>query len=259
MRISHVLRGRDWIASLSKHFLLCVYLKFRPPKFYHLPLLVCSKGTKLSKRLSGCGVDACLSLGILPNAILVYLASLIVGGEVRGFEDAVSKFNLGFVGKMHVCLNKARILALNRRVLSDVCSKSELFESALGRTGARRALMLCAQKSALLVHVYKQMSFAFCFGVCQLPAWAVASRCGVVLAVLLSVYRRISVWNRLNLISVHTLFCFQLGLSLRTLLILIYSIVFGTRDSVSLYDSYILLGKEAIVFRLGLAAAKLLV
>lgn len=79
------------------------------------------------------------------------------------------------------------------------------------------------------------------------------------LAVLLSVYRHVSVWNRLNLISVHTLLCFQLGLSLRTLLILIYSIVFGTRDSVSLYDSYILLGKEAIVFRLGLAAAKLLV
>ncbi len=79
------------------------------------------------------------------------------------------------------------------------------------------------------------------------------------LAALLSVYRRVSVWNRLNLISVHALFCFQLALSLRTLLILIYSVVFGTRDSVSLYDSYVLLGKEVIVFRLELALAKLLV
>ncbi len=79
------------------------------------------------------------------------------------------------------------------------------------------------------------------------------------LAALLSVYRRTSVWNRLNLISVHALFCFQLGLSLRTLLILIYSIVFGTRDSVSLYDSYVLLGKEVIVFRIELVLAKLLV
>ncbi|AUG34147.1 Glutamate--tRNA ligase [Candidatus Hodgkinia cicadicola] len=259
MRISHVLRGRDWIASLSKHFLLYVYLKFKPPKFYHLPLLICSKGTKLSKRFSGCGVDACLSLGILPNVILIYLAALIVGAEVREFEDAASKFNLSFVNKTHVRLNKARILALNRHTLANACLKSGLFESVLGQTGALRALALCAQKSVLLTDVYKQMSFAFCFGVYQLPDWVVASRCVVVLAALLSVYRRISVWERPSLISVHTLFCFQLGLSLRTLLILIYSIVFGTRDSVSLYDSYILLGKEVIVFRLELALAKLLV
>ncbi len=79
------------------------------------------------------------------------------------------------------------------------------------------------------------------------------------LAALLCVYRRTSVWSRLNLINLHTLFCFQLGLSLRTLLILIYSVVFGTRHSVSLYDSYVLLGKEVIVFRLELALAKLLV
>ncbi len=79
------------------------------------------------------------------------------------------------------------------------------------------------------------------------------------LAALLSVYRRVLVWNRMNLISVHTLLCFQLGLSLRTLLTLVYSIVFGTRDSVCLYDSYILLGKEVIVFRLELALAKFLV
>ncbi len=170
MRVSHVLRGRDWVASLSKHFLLYVYLKFKPPKFYHLPLLICSKGTKLSKRFSGCGVDACLSLGILPNVILTYLASLIVGREVSGFEDAVFKFNLSFVDKMHVRLNKARILALNGRMLANACLKSGLFELVLGRAGAHRALILCAQKSALLVHVYKQMSFAFCFGVYQLPA-----------------------------------------------------------------------------------------
>ncbi|AUG34077.1 Glutamate--tRNA ligase [Candidatus Hodgkinia cicadicola] len=259
MRVSHVLRGRDWIASLSKHFLLYVYLKFKPPKFYHVPLLICSKGTKLSKRFSGCGVDACLSLGILPNVILIYLASLIVGGEVCEFEDAVFKFNLSFVNKTHLRLNKARILELNKRMLANACLKSGLFESVLGQTGARRALTLCAQKSALLANVYKQMSFAFCFGAHQLPAWAVASRCVVVLAALLSVYRRVLVWNRMNLISVHTLLCFQLGLSLRTLLTLVYSIVFGTRDSVCLYDSYILLGKEVIVFRLELALAKFLV
>ncbi len=86
------------------------------------------------------------------------------------FEDVVFKFNLSFVEKAYVRLNKARVLALNRRMLANVCLKSGLFESVLGQTGARRALMLCAQKSVLLADVYKRMSFAFCFGVYQLPA-----------------------------------------------------------------------------------------
>ncbi len=152
------------------NFLLYVYLKFKPPKFYHLPLLTCSKGTKLSKRFSSCGIDACLSLGILPNAILIYLASLIVGGEVCEFEDAVFKFNLRFVNKTHVRLNKKRILALNRRILANGCLKSGLFESVLGQTGAQRALTLRSQKSVLLTDVYKQMSFAFCAGAPRSPA-----------------------------------------------------------------------------------------
>ncbi|MFP3038298.1 MAG: glutamate--tRNA ligase family protein [Candidatus Hodgkinia cicadicola] len=38
MRISHVLRGRDWIPNLAKHILFYTYFGFAIPKFIHLPL-----------------------------------------------------------------------------------------------------------------------------------------------------------------------------------------------------------------------------
>ncbi len=37
MKISHVIRGEEWLSSLPKHLLLYHYLGWKPPKFAHLP------------------------------------------------------------------------------------------------------------------------------------------------------------------------------------------------------------------------------
>ncbi|XXN13725.1 MAG: glutamate--tRNA ligase family protein [Candidatus Hodgkinia cicadicola] len=258
MRVSHVLRGRDWITSLAKHFLLNVYLRFKPPKFYHLPLLACAKGTKFSKRLLSCGVEACASLGILPSTIATYLASLVVGVSLNEFRDAVSLFSLQALNKLSLRVDKHRLLALNKQMLSRACLIPDLFELTLGCTGSRRALALCAAKSILLVDVYKQMSFAFCFGAQTPIAHQFLARRFVLISTLASCYKRIYVWNKPNLTKLHALLCIRLGVSLRTLLTLAYESVFNTRDSISLYDSFFILGKQNITFRLDLALNKLL-
>jgi len=50
MRISHVLRGEEWLSPTPKHILLYQALGFPVPQFAHLPLLVNADGSKLSKR-----------------------------------------------------------------------------------------------------------------------------------------------------------------------------------------------------------------
>ena len=50
MRISHVLRGEEWMPSTAKHLLLYKALKYTPPTMAHLPLLINPDKTKLSKR-----------------------------------------------------------------------------------------------------------------------------------------------------------------------------------------------------------------
>lgn len=51
MRISHVLRGEEWLISTVKHLQLYRAFGWEPPKFGHLPLLLDPEtGGKLSKR-----------------------------------------------------------------------------------------------------------------------------------------------------------------------------------------------------------------
>ncbi len=101
--------------------------------------------------------------------IPTYLASLIVGRQVYKLEAAASSFELSCFNKVHVRINKKRLLALNGRELTRACLTAGLFESVLGQVGTRRALSLCAQKSVSLMGIYKQMSLAFC-GVVRPPA-----------------------------------------------------------------------------------------
>lgn len=50
MKISHVIRGEEWLPSTPKHLLLYKMLQIDPPEFAHIPLLLNERGQKLSKR-----------------------------------------------------------------------------------------------------------------------------------------------------------------------------------------------------------------
>ena len=50
MKISHVIRGEEWLSSTPKHQILYDYFGWKAPHFAHLPLLLNEKREKLSKR-----------------------------------------------------------------------------------------------------------------------------------------------------------------------------------------------------------------
>lgn len=57
MEISHVLRGEEWLPSVSRHHQLYKAFGWEPPKFAHLPLLINADGSKLSKRTGDVNVE----------------------------------------------------------------------------------------------------------------------------------------------------------------------------------------------------------
>ena len=73
MRISHVLRGEEWISSFPKHQLLYDAFGWPPPTHYHLPLLRNPDTSKLSKRKNPTGLNYYRRTGYLPEALLNYL------------------------------------------------------------------------------------------------------------------------------------------------------------------------------------------
>ncbi len=74
MKISHVVRGEEWLTSAPKHIILYDYFGWEKPKFYHTPVLRNPDKSKLSKRHGHTNVSWYRESGYLPEAIVNYLA-----------------------------------------------------------------------------------------------------------------------------------------------------------------------------------------
>ena len=76
MGITHVMRGEEWLASTAKHLHLYRAFGWDPPAFAHIPLLVNTDRSKLSKRQGDLRVEALRAAGVLPSALVNFVAFL---------------------------------------------------------------------------------------------------------------------------------------------------------------------------------------
>lgn len=78
MKISHVIRGEEWISSTPKHVLL--YRAFgwdgEMPEFVHAPSILAPGGGKLSKRRGAAAVTDFEEMGFIPEAVRNFIALL---------------------------------------------------------------------------------------------------------------------------------------------------------------------------------------
>ena len=73
MKISHVLRGYDWMSSTPIHLLVYKYLGYETPQIGHLTDIQSPEGGKLSKRKGSTSIDQFLKDGYLPEALLNFV------------------------------------------------------------------------------------------------------------------------------------------------------------------------------------------
>jgi len=77
MKITHVVRGEEWISSTPKHILLYRWLGLEPPAFAHMPLLRNTDKSKISKRKNPAArLTWFREQGYLPEALVNFLALL---------------------------------------------------------------------------------------------------------------------------------------------------------------------------------------
>lgn len=81
MKITHVIRGTEWMPSTHKHHVMYKALGWEAPKFAHVGLLVNSDGSKLSKRESDTTLGGNVAAirdeqGTLPQALINFVALL---------------------------------------------------------------------------------------------------------------------------------------------------------------------------------------
>ncbi|MEQ1849661.1 MAG: glutamate--tRNA ligase [Candidatus Peribacteraceae bacterium] len=103
MRIDCVIRGEEWLPSLPKHLILWKCFGWDVPKYAHVPLILNSDRSKLSKRQGDVSVEAYVEKGYLPETLVNFLALLGwnpgTEQEVFSLPDLVNAFSLDRVQK----------------------------------------------------------------------------------------------------------------------------------------------------------------
>lgn len=105
MRISHVLRGVEWLSSTPIHLLLYEALGWQPPIFAHFPVVNGSDGKKLSKRTGAATSRDARERGFLAEAVLNFVS--LIGWapgegsdqEVFSRDELISKFSLAGINQ----------------------------------------------------------------------------------------------------------------------------------------------------------------
>lgn len=130
MNITHVIRGDDHVNNTPRQILLYEALGFDVPKFAHVPMILGSDKTRLSKRHGATSVMAYKEMGFLPEALVNYLVRLGWAHgdqEIFSMAQLVDFFSMEAVGKSPAVFNPEKLLWLNAHYIKEA-NLDRLFE-----------------------------------------------------------------------------------------------------------------------------------
>jgi glutamyl-tRNA synthetase len=120
MKITHVIRGNDHVNNTPRQINLFLALGATPPQYGHLPMILDEHGKKLSKRTGAASVMEYREQGILPQALLNYLARLGWSHgdqELFSMDEMIEFFNGQSLSKSGAAINPQKLLWLNQHYL----------------------------------------------------------------------------------------------------------------------------------------------
>lgn len=116
MGVNTVIRGDDHVNNTPKQILLFKAFGADLPTFGHVPMVLGSDRTKLSKRHGAMSVTAYRDMGYLPDAMLNFLVRLgwsFGNQEFFTRNELIDKFSLENIGCSAGIFNPEKLLALN--------------------------------------------------------------------------------------------------------------------------------------------------
>lgn len=139
MKVSHILRGEEWISSTPKSLLLFSMFGWQSPIFAHVPVLLGADKKKLSKRTGDTAVEEYFNHGYLKEALINFIGTLgfnpSADQEIFTIEELIEKFDLSKVNSAGAILNMEKLDWMNRHYLMAL-SIEQLGERAKGFVAA---------------------------------------------------------------------------------------------------------------------------
>ena len=156
MGTTHVIRGEEWLPSLSKHIMLFRHLGFKLPKYLHIAQIMRldenGNKKKLSKRDMGANMDDYSRMGYAPACVCEYIMTLLNSNYEEWHAQNADKPYTDFpfnIKKMSTsgCLfdfNKLNDVSKNvisrmsaKEVTEEVTAWAQQFDPAFGEKLAR--------------------------------------------------------------------------------------------------------------------------
>lgn len=140
MGVNLVIRGDDHINNTPRQILMYQALGYAVPAFAHVPMILGSDKTRLSKRHGATSVMAYRDMGYLPEAMVNYLVRLgwsFGDQEIFSMDELIEKFSLENVGRSAGVFNPDKLLWLNAHYIKsgDPVRLGELLREHLSLQG----------------------------------------------------------------------------------------------------------------------------
>ena len=156
MGVTHVIRGEDHLSNTAKHIALFRAFGVAPPHYGHIPLILNTDGTKMSKRDQGASMTYYMQGGFLPEAVNNYLCLLgwspKDNREKLALDEVVERFDLPQVLRHNARFDHDKLIWLQGEYTRELSDDRfhELSVHALARAGLdTNAFQLDYVKAAL--------------------------------------------------------------------------------------------------------------
>ncbi|KAH8111483.1 glutamyl-tRNA synthetase [Phellopilus nigrolimitatus] len=183
MGITHVLRGEEWLPSLPLHLDIYTCLGLSAPHFAHLPLLLNSDGSKMSKRKGDVSVTDYINKDWMAPAVLNWLALAGWGvgsaSETGGVErkeapastdmltldELIEKLDLSALTSRRTILDPKKLEVINKkhlqRLWSSLDKRFENHSEALAKLNIKEILLAVKDRLRNINELPSMLEFLF--------------------------------------------------------------------------------------------------
>jgi glutamyl-tRNA synthetase len=117
MKITHVIRGDDHISNTPKQLAVYKALAIDPPKFAHIPMILGTDRSRMSKRHGATSISEYRQMGFLPDALVNYISLLgwapSDDKEILPIAQIIKEFSLEKVGKTGAAFDINKLIWMN--------------------------------------------------------------------------------------------------------------------------------------------------
>lgn len=132
MKITHVIRGDEWMTSTPKHIYLYEAFGWEPPVFMHMPLLLGKDSKKLSKRKNPTSIFYFRDSGYLSEALVNFLTlmgySMPGDKEVYELEEIIKEFDPKRIGVSGAFFDVQKLNWINQKRIIEKIPENKLWD-----------------------------------------------------------------------------------------------------------------------------------